>query len=72
MKLIHPINETKRLELEQELDFQKTRFLEASRHSWEIIRHDLSIQSWIYNYPLESIFLAAASGFFIGRRISRH
>lgn len=64
MKLVHPISEQKKKELEQEIENQKQRLREATAASVEKIKKDLSAKEWIRNYPIQSAVLLTIGGFF--------
>ena len=63
MKLIRPISEKKRMELEQELEQERRRFLNASQQAASRIRHDLTPIQWIKGAPMMAALMIGAFGF---------
>jgi len=52
--------------LEEELEQEKARFLDASRRAAGAIRQDLKISNWFRQYPMESALAIIGIGFFAG------
>lgn len=55
------------LQLEDEIEFQKERFLAASRGGIHAVKTDLSALSWMRNYPREAAILIMVGGFMAAR-----
>jgi hypothetical protein len=52
--------------LEEELEQEKARFLDASRRAAGAIQQDLKISNWFRQYPMESALAIIGIGFFAG------
>ena len=69
MKLVKPMNEDKKEQLERELEFQKQRFIRATRQTKETLKTDLNIRNWIREFPLQSAAICFISGYMVTRLI---
>lgn len=70
MKLIRPISEEKRRNIEEELEIQKKRFANATRQTAEKIRIDVSILKLWRDRPLQTATVLAVGGFVAGQLLS--
>ena len=55
--------ESKRKELEKELEIQKKRFFEATQKSTNIMQQDLLLTNWVREYPIETSLCLLFAGF---------
>lgn len=71
MKLVRPMNKKKQAELENELNLQKKRFMEATHRSADKIHEDLSLKNLISENPFRSVGTLFILGFFATYQISK-
>lgn len=71
MKLVRPVSEEKRRELQRDLEAQEQRLRAAASRAADALQQNLSIAKWIQQYPVESALFLVAGGIAIGRFFSK-
>lgn len=58
-------------ELERDLEYEKTRFVQASKRAANAVKQDLNVGNWLRHYPLESAIAIIGVGFCAGYLIQQ-
>jgi hypothetical protein len=71
MKLIKPISEERRRQLEEELELQKKRFSEATQSTSDALTKSLSVLDWFRRHPRELAAVSFATGLLAAQYLNR-
>lgn len=70
MKLVRPITQHKKKEIQGELERERARFSNAAQRSLHAIESDFDFKNWFRFYPLTSSIVTFYVGFNLGRRLT--